>query len=545
MFSAIKDPVENLALQYFDYLARCFPVMCASDEFHFLPRAEDASRYYDNLEDFDVNKIEATISELKEFQKMFDVLAGRENDLEKRIDLELLHANSAGILIEFENIRSWRHNPLLYLKIAFIGLDHALNKPAREAGERKDRTNARLNAIPRLLNQAVENMNGVPATYHRAARAMVDDCKRYLFEIGKDFSGSESGSLIKGLERTLSVLDAFDNFLYSVSQVPDQSFDAAPIASTLKDYFLSTRNLDEIFQIVAEQWWDNLKRLKNLQSTIDPKKSWQEIYHDYCPSDIGRVDTLTLYRKETKQICSFFGRHGFKVDDLYPLIELIETPAYLKSVRGSASFAAAFSRDLKEKSFFYITPQLPHQDRKEGGDLLMKRLHREYRFLVAHETIPGHHLLDSTRRRLKNPVRRQIESPLFYEGWATYTESLLAEYGYVNSPLEFLVDYKRNLWRSARCQIDIGIPTGKLVREDALDLLIRTGFSHEEAVRQINRFQLNPGYQLCYSLGRYEILKLKETWEGRMGNEQFHTFLLEGGELPFHLIEKRLEAQFN
>jgi uncharacterized protein (DUF885 family) len=175
----------------------------------------------------------------------------------------------------------------------------------------------------------------------------------------------------------------------------------------------------------------------------------------------------------------------------------------------------------------------------------MKRLHREYRFLVAHETIPGHHLLDSTRRRLKNPVRRQIESPLFYEGWATYTESLLTEYGYVNSPLEFLVDYKRNLWRSARCQIDIGISTGKLIREDALDLLIRTGLNREEAARQINRFQLNPGYQLCYSLGRYEILKLKETWESRMGNEQFHTFLLEGGELPFHLIEKRLEAHFN
>jgi uncharacterized protein (DUF885 family) len=175
----------------------------------------------------------------------------------------------------------------------------------------------------------------------------------------------------------------------------------------------------------------------------------------------------------------------------------------------------------------------------------MKRLHREYRFLVAHETVPGHHLLDSVRRKLKNPVRRQIESPLFYEGWATYSESLLTEYGYVNNPLDFVVDYKRNLWRSARCQIDIGIPTGKLNREDALDLLIRTGFSSAEAERQINRFQLNPGYQLCYSLGRYEIMKLKETWGMRMNNEQFHSVLLEGGELPFHLIERRLEARFN
>ena len=43
MISALKNSVENLAFQYFDYLARCFPVMCASDEFHFLPRAEDAA----------------------------------------------------------------------------------------------------------------------------------------------------------------------------------------------------------------------------------------------------------------------------------------------------------------------------------------------------------------------------------------------------------------------------------------------------------------------------------------------------------------------
>ena len=110
-------------------------------------------------------------------------------------------------------------------------------KPAEEAGERIDRTNARMNAIPRLLNQAMANMNGVPATYHQAARAMVGDCKRYLYEVGKGFLGSKSGSFINGLEKTLSVLDAFDNFLYSVSQVPDQNFTAGPIASTLMHQF--------------------------------------------------------------------------------------------------------------------------------------------------------------------------------------------------------------------------------------------------------------------------------------------------------------------
>jgi uncharacterized protein (DUF885 family) len=190
-------------------------------------------------------------------------------------------------------------------------------------------------------------------------------------------------------------------------------------------------------------------------------------------------------------------------------------------------------------SYFYITTRLPgpHQKIEEA---LTRRFHREYKFLTAHESIPGHHLLDSVRRRLKNPVRRQIESPLFYEGWASYAESVLTENGYADTRLDRLVEYKRRLWRAARCQIDAGLPTGRIDREAAACLLLDAGFSQEEAARQIDRFQLNPGYQLCYTLGRHEILNLKALYRKRIGDNKFHSFLLEGGELPFHLIEKKL-----
>jgi uncharacterized protein (DUF885 family) len=58
----------------------------------------------------------------------------------------------------------------------------------------------------------------------------------------------------------------------------------------------------------------------------------------------------------------------------------------------------------------------------------------------------------------------------------------------------------------------------------------------------VRRFRLTPGYQLCYSLGRYEILRLRERFAPRLGRDVFHRTLLEGGELPFHLAAKRLEA---
>ena len=149
--------------------------------------------------------------------------------------------------------------------------------------------------------------------------------------------------------------------------------------------------------------------------------------------------------------------------------------------------------------------------------------------------------MDAVRRSLKRPVRRQIESPLFYEGWASYAESLLIEYGYLEDPRELLVDRRRNLWRAARCQIDAGLTIGKLNEHDAIDLLTACGFAPKEASRQLHRFRLNPGYQLCYCYGSYEFRKLKQSYNGMMQSNEFYGYLLEGGELPFYLIEKRFE----
>ena len=238
---------------------------------------------------------------------------------------------------------------------------------------------------------------------------------------------------------------------------------------------------------------------------------------------------------------AFFSRTGFSEELLSSPIEIKYTPTYLKSVRSSASFAAAFSRDPLEESYFYISTHFSQHNSKETDHHLQKRLNREYKMLTAHETIPGHHFLDSFRRKLKNPIRRQIESPLFYEGWASYAESMLTEYGYLSDPLESLVSLKRELWRSARCQIDVGLTIGTLSEHAALDLLTTCGFASAEASRQLDRFRLNPGYQLCYGYGSHEFKQLKKKYGHLSESKEFYEFLLAGGELPFNLIERRFE----
>jgi len=533
----------DIASDYFDYLAQAFPVMCASDEFHFLPRASQASRYYDTLDSLDAELIAERISRLKAFRKTFELRTTHETDLENIIDLALLRANVNGILIELDLKQSWRHNPLLYLKIAFIGLDHALIRPAQEKAERTERALARLAAIPKLLKQAMGNLENVPMTYYQAGRAMARDCRDYLKELLADSEGKLGPESSEPLQTVQSALDAFDGFLRGLAPMPDEAFPVSPFEVTLRHHFLSKRNLDEIFEIAEEEWNRNLEALQALRKKIDPRKSWQELYHAYEPFRIEETGTMSLYREEIDRLSGFFGNQGFVDVDSSRSLELCETPTYLRSVRSAASFSAALRSDTGEKDLFYITTRPgSRQGRKQDNALLRKRLHREYKFLSAHETIPGHHLLDGVRRRLANPVRRQTESPLFYEGWAYYAESLLTDYGYVTDPMECLVDTKRRLWRAARCLIDVGLPTHRLTRQGGVELLLSAGFHPEEANAQIDRFRLNPAYQLCYSLGRHEIVRLREMYGPRMSRDQFHRQLLEGGELPFHLVEERLEA---
>jgi uncharacterized protein (DUF885 family) len=541
-----KDDYTKLADSYFDYLAERFPVMCASDEFHFLPRAENACNHYDKVDDLEASAIEETIAKLNEFQKDFSLIDSEEGDLESIVDLKLLQANANGILIELDTRRSWQYNPLFYMKIAFIGLDHALTKPAAGPEEIRDRVLARLSAIPRVLKQGMDNIHSVPEAYHQASQLMVKDCQQYLSETGKVlselFSDHHKDILTKSLENTQTALKDFDGFLGSKSPEPDRRFAVSTLESSLKDHFLSKRTPEEIFQIAVEEWHQILKQLESLQSKINPGKTWAELYHGYNPSQIEEMEIITLYKSEIDRLRTFFRRNGLSQEDLKAPIEIIYTPTYLKSVRSSASFAAAFSQDPEEKSLFYVTTQFPRQNSKDTDTLLQKRLHREYKMLTAHETIPGHHFLDSIRRRLKNPVRRQIESSFFYEGWASFSESMLIEYGYIKDPQELLVDGKRRLWRSARCQIDVGLTIGKLSHNEAIELLKTCGFAPQEAFRQLDHYRLNPGYQLCYSLGSYEFRQLKENYGNLLRGKDFHSFVLEGGELPFHLIEKRFDG---
>ena len=545
----IHQCIQNFAADYFSFLARTFPVMCASDEFHFMPRAEEACRFYGYLDSMEKTSIQDCTNRLKVYRRELDhmledpIFRSIDQDkacrtiLEDYIDLHLLKSSLSAMLIEFEYKRSWEHDPLLYLKIGFIGIDHALGKPASSNREVMNRARKRLGSLPSLLKNAQRNLSVVPDLYHQGALEMVENCSAYLNEIAAAFP--ERGGLINAVVQGTQALVTFREYLENKHPSLENLTDPKVLLEkTLRDHFQVSSDIPEIMNIARIQWDENLRMLEEIEGQVGSGKSWLEQYSSISPGELHNMETLELYRSENRRLREHFASQWSSGNKMKAPLRILQTPRYLHSIRGSASFSAAFSSDPREESLFYITTVLSDA---ENSRRLHDRLHREYLFLTAHETYPGHHYLDSTRRSIPNPMRRQIESPLFYEGWATYAESLLLETGYVKGILERLVFHKRNLWRAARCLVDVGLTAGLMGMEESQRLLVSSGFSEGEAASQIRRFRLNPGYQLCYSLGLHEILKLRGSCDTLLGNDRFHQLLLGGGELPFSLIELRLK----
>ena len=506
----------------------------------FCPVSKKRYGFLDSMDELSQEAIGSVLDSVRDLQAQLqkepEIL-----DFEEEIDRQLLLHNMAGLLIELEEVKSWRHNPLLYLKVGCIGVDHALNKPYQDGEERLGRTAERLSGLKRLLDQGSKNLSTIPGPYYRVALAVVQDAQKYLDEILFELDGhNRREQLALPCAEAQEALSAFGSRLREIGPTPAASVQTASVEELVQRHFGCTRSLEEIYSIAEEEWQNNREEMERLRRSIDSSLDWQEIYERYVPSGNGEFDLFKLYGNEIETLRELCQELELLDDHLDQEVVLAETPTYLCSVRSLASYYAPLRSDPHEKALFYITTARLHKNSKSDVSRL-KHLHRDYQVVTAHETYPGHHLLDCVRRSLDNSIRRQIDSALFYEGWAFYAESILSERRYFTLPIEELVACRYRLWRAARCLIDVGLAMERITMEEAASLLVSVGHETNEAISQVERYRLSPGYQICYTLGKHEILELRQQFVPQLGWQKFHRLLLEGGQVPFKLASRRFQ----
>jgi uncharacterized protein (DUF885 family) len=135
-----------------------------------------------------------------------------------------------------------------------------------------------------------------------------------------------------------------------------------------------------------------------------------------------------------------------------------------------------------------------------------------------------------------------LEFPIFYEGWASFSEELLFDAGFFHSKTDRLLMAKRRFWRAVRGKIDVMIQTGKHSLSQASKFLVHLGLSQNQSESMVKRYALKPGYQLSYTIGRRRFRQLYDSYRKKGGKPaDFALCVLSRGEIGFDDLNRILD----
>ena len=138
---------------------------------------------------------------------------------------------------------------------------------------------------------------------------------------------------------------------------------------------------------------------------------------------------------------------------------------------------------------------------------------------AVHEAYPGHYVQFLWMQNVPSKVRKLLGCSSNAEGWAHYTEQMMLDEGYGNGDLKLRLGQLQDaLLRNARFIVGIQMHTGKMTMEQGIDFFVKEGYtSHANGERETKRGTSDPTY-LYYTLGKLEILKLREDYKKLKGS---------------------------
>ena len=506
MTSQKTDPEKSIRLavlaeEIYTVLAEQFPVCLASDEFHFFPQYRSSHPQWDQWDDFSSDAVHKFLARTSRWVEALEGLRPARPGSTRDVDVDLLQKMLITLQEQIAKVRPQQNQPTFYLTIISIGLAEAL-----EASE--DAFNQRLMGLPALIQTAIANLGPVPVVFRDLGIDMIAKIKNWMYLL----------PLSDDAQRTaMDALDTFAEHLEMVELAEDFRLTNILYARIADQHMGCQMGLEEIAWHLDQEIEEAAQLLTQSAARIDPGKPWLSVYYDLPEPAAENNDPATPYRQVIARLKNHCLDHGI-IDEKETAgcdVEIQTIPEHMMPVRANAAYSMPPGRPPRGGVFFILP-------------LSRQMIPRDMMLLAAHETFPGHHLLDTHRWRLEKPLRRSLEFPIFYEGWASFAEEILFDTEFFGGPVDRLFMAKRRLWRAYRGRADLRIHTGRSSLEEAATTLAEVGLvTLDKARAMVRRYALKPGYQLAYAIGRRKFRQLYATYLGQ-------------GHTPAHFIRKVL-----
>jgi uncharacterized protein (DUF885 family) len=214
-----------------------------------------------------------------------------------------------------------------------------------------------------------------------------------------------------------------------------------------------------------------------------------------------------------------------------------------------------FERRATE-AYYYVTPVENDWSDKQKEEWLTAFNYYTSDIVSIHEAYPGHYIqFLHLNASPSTKVEKAFGSYSFIEGWAHYCEKMLIDEGYSGAggatpgddAAKRAAKYRmaqsaESLLRLCRLCASIQMHTQNMSVEEAAKFFRQNCYYEEKPARaEAMRGTFDPGY-LNYTLGKLEILKLRDDYKAQQGAEfslqKFHNEILNHGMPPIRLLRE-------
>jgi uncharacterized protein (DUF885 family) len=169
--------------------------------------------------------------------------------------------------------------------------------------------------------------------------------------------------------------------------------------------------------------------------------------------------------------------------------------------------------------------------------------------LTIHEAYPGHYVQLEYSNRTRSLIRRVLQSGVFIEGWAVYTEQTMLDQGYGDGDMALrLMQLKFYLRAVVNAILDHKMHCTAMTDDEALKLLVEDAFQAEgEARLKIIRAKQSSTQLSTYFVGRMALYRVRQQIEREQGARfdlgRYHEAMLDHGSVPVKYLPELVRAR--
>jgi uncharacterized protein (DUF885 family) len=525
-------------------------------KFAFEPSTATGNGLHDRdrqIEDRSGARIAARVAELKRFADRLGAVDRATLSFDEAIDREVLENQARAELLDFETLKVWERNPMVYAGLPGGAIDVVMKRNFAPPPERLEAVIARLQGVPAIYGAARSNLGAPPKELTdlaiRMAKGSVGFFEKSVATWAHEAAGNDAGLRARFDAANAQVVEATRAFATWLEKelLPRSNGRYAIGADAYRAKLHLEEMVDEPLDALLARGEAQLARdyqaFIETARRIDPKASPAVVMKRLSDSHPTAADLIPSVARSLEAARKFVVAHDLVTvpSEVRPRVE--ETPPYARSGTFASMDTPGPFETRATEAFYYVTPVEPEWDAKHKEEHL--RLYNPYVLasINVHEAYPGHFLQFLYAPRFPTKTRKLVAVGTNAEGWAHYTEQMMVDEGFGGGdPKIRLAQLQEALLRDCRYVVGIKLHTQGMTVEDGAKVFVERGFQEPaNAYEESRRGAYNPTY-LYYALGKLEIQELRKEYQSKKGGglKAFHDAFVAQGSLPIPLVRRLL-----